>query len=307
MITPSPLELAQLVVKEFDRHSELSLDKMLTAVLRKLGEGRYKSEEIAFNVEDAVLRHLLSFEEESLPFRIRGKRLVGKERTGEIDDPDTVIAKMVHGLFPLLLDALVKLTPDEFEVACAASMLLSGACEMKALCTGDEGGIDFYGRIEVRQSSEGIPKGVIHTTILPRKLLILGQAKRYGLDTKVGREVIQQFHGQVVDCLKQYEGNTRPPSHRVPSSYYHRGELALGVFITTGSFTDAAVASAAGLGYEIIHGQKLAQFLCFKRVGIIEQGGNYVFDPQVFRAWLTNESQVVNATLPTLVAVNSRS
>jgi hypothetical protein len=84
----------------------------------------------------------------------------GKERTGEVDDPDTVVAKMVHGLAPQLLDTLVKLTPDEFEVACAASMMLSGACEMKALCTGDEGGIDFYGRIEIRQPSERIPKGV---------------------------------------------------------------------------------------------------------------------------------------------------
>ena len=307
MNTFSPRELAQLVVREFDRRSELSLDKMLTAVLRKLGENRYKSEEIAFNVEDAVLRHLLSFEEEALPFRIRGKRLVGKERTGEIDDPDTVIAKMVQGLAPLLLDALVKLTPDDFEIVCAASMLLSGACEMTALCTGDEGGIDFYGRIEVRQPSERIPKGVIYTTLLPRKLLILGQAKCYGLDARIGREAIQQFHGQVLDCLKQYEGNARPPGHRVPASYYQRGELVLGVFVTTASFTDTASASAAGLGYVLIPGQKLAQFLCFKHVGIIARGAKYVFDPQVFRAWLSNQARVVNAATSDLVSVNGAS
>jgi hypothetical protein len=235
MNTPSPRELAQLIVEEFDCRSELSLAKALIGVLRKLGESRYKSEELAFNVEDAVLRHLLSFEEESLPFRIRDKRLIGKERAGANDDPDTLVAKMVYGLAPLVLDALVKLTPDEFEVACAASMMLSGACEMTALCTGDEGGIDFYGRIEVRQPSERIPKGVIHTTILPRKLLVLGQAKCYSLDTRIGRDEIQKFYGQVFDCLKQYEGNARPPSHRVPASYYQRGELALGVFVTTAS------------------------------------------------------------------------
>lgn len=306
MNSSSPRDLAQLIVQGFDRRSELSLAKALTAVLRKLGESRYKSEEIAFNMEDAVLRHLRSFEEESLPFRIRDKRLIGKERTGEIDDPDTVVAKIVQGLAPVLLNELVKLTPDDFEVACTASMLLSGASEMKALCTGDEGGIDFYGRIEVRRPSESIPKGVIYTTILPRKLLILGQAKCYNLDARIGREAIQQFHGQVLDCLKKYEGNTRPPSHRVRASYYQRGELTLGVFITTASFTDTAVASAEGLGYVLIPGHKLAQFLCFKQVGIIEYGGKYLFDPQVFQSWLS-KARIVNAATPDLVAVNSAS
>src|SRR6266700_233182 len=192
MSSPTPRELADLIVKNFERRSELSLGKALTTVLRILGAGRFKSEEIALNVEDAVLRHLLNFEEESLPFRINGRRLVGKERTGEIDGAGTIIAKMVQGLAPHLLDALVRLTPDQFEIVCAASMLLSGACEMKSLCTGDEGGIDFYGRIEMRQPSDRIPKGVIYTTILQKKLLILGQAKRYSLDRKIGREDIQQ-------------------------------------------------------------------------------------------------------------------
>jgi len=297
MNTPSPRELAQLVVKEFDCRSELSLAKALTGVLRKLGESRNKSEEIAFGAEDAVLRHLLSLEEESLPFRIRDKRLIGKERAGANDDPDTLVAKMVYGLAPLVLDALVKLTPDDFEVACAASMMLSGASEMTALCTGDEGGIDFYGRIEVRQPSERVPKGVIHTTILPRKLLVLGQAKCYSLETRIGRDDIQKFHGQVLDCLKQYEGNTRPPSHRVPASYYQRGELALGVFVTTASFTDTALASAEGFGYVLIPGPKLAQFLCFKQVGIISPGGKYAFDPDVFRSWISHQARVVSAPL----------
>jgi len=176
---------------------------------------------------------------------------------------------------------------------------------MRALCTGDEGGIDFYGRIEVRQPSERIPKGVIYTTILPRKLLILGQAKRYSLNNRIGREDIQQFHGQVLDCLKQYAGNPRPPSHRVPTSYYQRGELTLGVFINTASFTDTAVASAEGLGYVLIPGEKLSQFLCFKQIGIIAHGGKYVFDPLLFRSWLSHQAYVLNAAPPNLAAVNA--
>jgi hypothetical protein len=209
-----------------------------------------------------------------------------------------------YGLAPQLLGALVKLAPEEFEIACAASMMLSGACEMTALCTGDEGGIDFYGRIEIRQPSGRVPKGVIHTTILPRKLLILGQAKCYGLDTRIGRDVIQQFHGQLSDCLTKYEGNARPPSHRVPASYYNRGEAALGVFVTTASFTETAAAAAEGFGYVLISGLKLAQFLCFKRVGIVDDGRKYEFHPQLFHSWLSNQARVVGVASPNLAAVN---
>jgi hypothetical protein len=64
----------------------MSLNRALTEALRNLGEGRYESEEIAFKLEDAVLQHLLSSEEEPLPFRLCGKRLVGKSRAGEIYD-----------------------------------------------------------------------------------------------------------------------------------------------------------------------------------------------------------------------------
>jgi hypothetical protein len=110
MSNPSPRELAQLIAQGFEQSSEMSLAKAITAELRKLGQGRYASEEIAFSVEDAVLRHLLSIEPEVLPFRIRGKRLIGKGRTGEIDDPDTIFARMVHGLAPKLLGELVKLS-----------------------------------------------------------------------------------------------------------------------------------------------------------------------------------------------------
>jgi hypothetical protein len=305
MSAPSPRELAELTVQGFDKSSELPLAKAITAVLRKLGEGKYRSEEIAFSVEDAVLRHLLTIEAEVLPFRIRGKHLIGKGRTGEIDDRDTVVAKTVHGLAPQLLDALVNLTPNEFEIACAAGMMLSGACEMTALCTGDEGGIDFYGRIEIRQPCERVPKGVIHTTILPRKLLILGQAKCYGLDTRIGRDDIQQFHGQILDCLTKYEGNARPPTHRVPASCYSRGEAALGVFVTTASFTGTAAAAAEGFGYVLIPGLNLAQFLCFKQVGLVDHGGKYEFDPQLFRSWLSNQARVVTAASPRLAAVNA--
>jgi|SRR5208337_4987561 len=45
---------------------------------------------------------------------------------------------------------------------------------------------------------------------------------------------------RILDCLKKYEGNERPPSHRVPDSYYRREEPCLGVFVTTAFFAETA-------------------------------------------------------------------
>lgn len=168
MIT-SPSELADRLVAGFDRHAEVRLDRALIKLLRNLGLERFKSEEIAWKVEDVVARLLRERQPEDLPFRLcdGGKRLVGKARIGVRDNAETAFAKNAEALASQLLNILLALTSDDFEVVSAASMVLSGAQEMKALCTCDEGGIDFYGRLPIRQPSALIPKGLVHTTLLP--------------------------------------------------------------------------------------------------------------------------------------------
>ena len=153
MTTPSPRELANRLVDNFDRSEAVSLDRALIELLRGSGLERFKSEETAWRLEKSVLRLLQERRPEELPFRIvgEGRRLVGKARASIHDDPDIAFAKNAERLSRLILDALLDLSPNDFEVVCAASMMLSGAHEMRALCTGDEGGIDFYGRLELRQ------------------------------------------------------------------------------------------------------------------------------------------------------------
>ena len=294
MITPSPRELADRLVAEFDRQAELRLDHALIALLRGIGLGPFKSEEVAWKVEHAVLKSLLERQPEDLPFRLcdGDRRLVGKARVGARDNPETAFARSAETLSGQLLNTLLDLTPNDFEIVCAASMVLSGAREMKALCTGDEGGIDFYGRLQVRPSSLLIPEGIIHTTLLPKDLLVLGQAKRYQRQTRVGRPDIQQFKGQVHDCLKKYEGNQRPPSHRVPDSYYLRDEPCLSVFITTASFAETASECVEASGIVLIHGIQLSHFLSFHRVGIVKDE-SIRFDQHEFDIWLADRRRLL--------------
>jgi len=163
---------------------------------------------------------------------------------------------------------------------------------MYALCTGDEGGIDFFGRLEVRPASAQIPPGILYTTILPKELLLLGQAKRYPKDKKFGRPDIQNFKGQVSDCLDKYAGNARPPSHRVPDSYYHAREPHLGIFVTTASFAETAIESSEASGIVLVAGVQIAQFLAFHRVGIVQHRDGFVFDEQAFSAWLNEQRRL---------------
>jgi hypothetical protein len=271
------------------------LDHALIELLCKSGLGRFGASESAWKVESSVLKLLEERPPEDLPFRLSdgGKRLVGKARISARDNPETIIARNVERLSNSLLKALLDLTPDDFEVVSAASIVLSGAREMKALCTGDEGGIDFYGRLEIRPPASIIPAGLMHTTVLPKELLVLGQAKRYQPDARVGRPDIQQFKGQLQDCLKKYEGNQRPPSHRVPDCYYERDEPFLGVFVTTASFAETASECVVASGIVLVAGTRLSQFLAFHRVGIVEDDVGYRFDEDEFSRWLAGQRDVL--------------
>jgi hypothetical protein len=291
VITLSPSELADRLVAGFDRHAEVRLDHALIKLLRSSGLEQFRSEEIAWKVEGVVARLLQERQPEDLPFRLcdGGKRLIGKARIGVRDNADTAFARNAEALSIQLLNTLLDLTPDDFEVVSAAGMALSGGQDMKALCTGDEGGIDFYGRLPIRQPSALIPRGILHTTLLPKELLVLGQAKLYQRHVRVGRPDIQLFKGQVQDCMKQYEGNQRPPSHRVPESYYDRDEPFLGVFVTTASFAETATACVEASGIVLIPGVKLSQFLAFHHVGIVHDEKGFRFDQSDFSLWLATQ------------------
>jgi hypothetical protein len=284
---------ARLANNQFDTFSTMKLDRALVNILRAEGVGKFRSEEVAFQMEDAVLRHLEKYSPQELPFLLKqgGKWLVGKSRLGQRDTPETIAARSAYTIAGDLLDALLNVTSTDFEVVCAASLLLAGACDMHALCTGDEGGIDCYGRLEIRQHSPRLILDIAYTNILPKKILLLGQAKRYARDARIGRPEIQLFKGQLDDCLKKYEGSRRPPTHRVPDSYYLRNEPFVGVFATTASFADTAEASTEASGIVLVGGVKLAQFLAFHQVGATTDENGPHFDDAAFSAWVAEQRE----------------
>lgn len=296
-MTINASELASTLIADFDRQSATSLDRALIKILRARGMKAHQADETAYGISSAVLRHLRSRAPEELPFRLcdDGRNLVGKGRASIRDNEATTLARSAEGLAEDLLDHLTKITPDEFEIVSAAAILLAGAKEMYALCTGDEGGVDCYGRLEIRPRSQLVAEGILHTTILPKELLVLGQAKRYRKDYVIGRPEIQKFKAQIADCLDKYEGNDLPPSHRVPDSYYYRREPHLGVFVTTATFAETARECTEASGVVLVTGIQLAQFLAFHGVGTIQSDGKYLFSEARFAEWLDLKAKLVTA------------
>lgn len=289
-------ELTDLLIQHFDRQGAMSVEHALSEALRAEGIAKGKAEAIACDEGANVLRELSRRRPEELPFRF-GKsdpqRLIGKERVTSRDTPETAHAKRVWAAAEPLLNHLTSISPDDFEVVCAACLVLTGGSEARALCTGDEGGIDFYGRLPVRGPDDAVPSGLVYTTLLPKALLVLGQAKRYPCDAKIGRPAIQLFKGQIDDCVKKYEGNQQPPSHRVPESFYDRGEPCLGVFVTTASFAETAESATAASGVHLVDGLRLAQFLVYHRVGVELGATGDRFSREAFSAWLSEKRQQV--------------
>lgn len=285
-------QLTDLLIQEFDRRSANKVEVFLAAILRATGLGKHTAEEVAFDMAHKVIRELRDRSPEDLPFRFAKRDpfwLVGKGRIGQADNPLTIATKRASGLWNELLDYLLMVDDYDFQFVCAGAMMLAEAEEMRVSPKGDEGGIDFYGRLMLRRPSNEVETGLMHTTILPRRLLVLGQAKRYKKDVRIGRPEIQQISAQFKDCIEKYEGNPRPPSHRVPESYYHRGEPWLGVCITTASFADTSEGAVSASGIVLVGGCQLSQFLAFHRIGLKGLNEQWSFSADKFEAWIKDQ------------------
>lgn len=99
-MTITARELAARLVAQFDKGSTTKLDRALINILRAEGLGKFRSEEIAFQMEDAVLRYLEKYPPQEVPFLLKnnGKRLVGKSRSGERDSPEMVAARRAYAI-----------------------------------------------------------------------------------------------------------------------------------------------------------------------------------------------------------------
>lgn len=285
----SVTQLAQYLIDDFVPTSVGRVDLLIAAALTSRDVPKWEAASEAEARASAVLAYLHSLDPKSLPFEFSlndDRRVIGKQRPRP-DEPDEATRARRHlHLTDAYLAALRELGPQDFEFACAAAMGLAGASEANAIGAGDEGGIDVYGRIPVRGPSHAIPDTVITSSILNRDLLFLGQCKCLAPGGTVSRDKVSQFHADVEACLAKYEGIERKPKHRVPDSFYRRGEACLKVVFTTGLFERGARGFAEHFDIILVDGRDLGQFLLYNQVALDDTDPD---DPRVdvraLRAW----------------------
>lgn len=300
MSSLSPADIARRLRRDFSPTASQSIEEAVETVLATDGLSRFEAASVALEIADTVLAHLRADPVKNLSFHFSadGRRLVGKarQRAGDADIAARVRARIGH-LNELRL-AVASLTPCEFERLSASLMLLYGATDAVAGCASGDGGIDVYGRIPVREYSDGLPTDLLGRLFLARRpVLFFGQCKSIGIEGGVGRPELAQFSADVASCLSQYAGAVKPPPHRVPAAYYARNEATLSLFFTTGGFSADAIGSDVALGIFLIDGLAIAEAMLFHAVGFVDTGSGPAVSPEKVREFAVG-SAAIYATSP---------
>lgn len=278
-------------MEAFDPTTSTSVEHSCDFVLRAHGVQFFAAATEASEKAPRVLAILRSKPPEELPFEFSddvSDRLVGKQRARAGDSPQTIAARQGFALAPHMLAAIYGSGDVAFEKVCAAIMRLSGATEAFASCASDDGGIDVYGRIPLGLNDDRVKSGILSTAIVQMSMFFLGQCKCYSPSEVIGPAQIREFYGSVEACRNKYEHNPKPPRHRVPDSYYKRGETSISILFSTGTFSEKAVAAAEADGIVLVTGRQIAQFLVHHRVVIIErEDGTLAVDGNALEAWAT--------------------
>lgn len=289
----APKELAKKIIASFDPRSSRKIGEALAEILQREGFGKYEAYIEADRLSLPVLSVLKETRLEELPFDFGlsdPMRLVGKARKRKSDTQETILVRELWRFSGQVLDAIYERDKSCFEILCAICLKLSGAREAYALCSRDEGGIDLFGRIPIGHELPGVVSGIVETNLLRGNILFLGQCKRYNPVSEVGPGEIRDFIGAVNDCLRQYEGNLKPPSHRVPKSYYGRGEPCIPIFMTTADYSEKSKTLAQSNQIKLINGKHISEFICSRKVGFVLEGDSYQFDKNLFYSWLQQKS-----------------
>lgn len=292
---PTAREIAEAVISGFDRTTTVKARDAVAQVLRGAGISRYEVFELADKMSPAVIDYFLNMRQEELPFRLGDSnptRLVGKLRIRFGESTETTEARNTAVFVDQMLKSLLALHHVKFEILSALCLRLAGADEAYALGTHDEGGIDFFGRIQIGARRQ-IESGLLESNLLQRErgVLFLGQCKRQ--QDHVGRPEIQKFSEAVRECVAKYKGNPRPPSQHVSYAFYEEGELCVPIFITTSSFTQPAFGAALSQSVFSITGRQLSEFLCSRMIGIKRKNEIYTFSEDALAEWIDSQSHFV--------------
>jgi hypothetical protein len=174
-------------------------------------------------------------------------------------------------------DALVGLSAPEFELACTTILRTLGSKEPFTSPLRDDGGIDFYGRLELKGRLDTIhPYGGFDGQT---GMWLIGQAKHYQkqpVQTAHLRELVGSIElARTGGAIHQWEGlNLRP------------FDATLHLIFTTGVFASGARQLLQRTGMLSMDGMQLATFLCDVGMGFAAEGGS--FDEGKFKSALTS-------------------
>jgi hypothetical protein len=288
----TPSDIARRILDGFNESDLVPLDIAIAEALIREGLDAYEADIEAARMLPRVLRVFQGLDPAQLPFEVTPRarpRLLGKARPRPADFPGDIEARVRRELIEPMWTALVNLTTREFEFLSASLMRLMGATDTHTTEPGDEGGIDIYGRLPIRVGRDALPGTPLRSNLLNRDIFFVGQAKRIGRENSIERPEIDKFAGQIKACLDKYEGNPHPPVHRVPGDYYTTGEVVLPVYLTAGSFSGGAVASAESRSIVLCDGRLIAEVLVAHSVALRRTSTGEFVDPAALREWAVSD------------------
>ncbi len=169
-------------------------------------------------------------------------------------------------------NALRAFRPREFEFACASVLKLLGCQDPHTTRHSADGGIDFYGRLELKGRLDSpFPYGGLDTR---GRVWLIGQAKHCP-NSELVPAVLREMIGTVElartgSALQEWPGLDLRPF-----------DASLILIFTTGEFGPGAQALLGKSGVLSMNGDQLATFLCDAGIGIDDKAGS--FDLASFR------------------------
>ena len=159
-----------------------------------------------------------------------------------------------------LLDRMLSLSPDEFEVLC--KVVLGDSLRTATLAVtppSQDGGIDIEGRLSYDWFAADF--GV--------------QVKRYGEGNRVGNDRVHRFAGALME-----------------------NDYALGTFVTTSSYTGPARETAERLPVKLVSGEDLTASMLDAEIGVQVIDGEYEIDAAFWQGVERSDERVPASEVP---------
>ena len=113
-------------------------------------------------------------------------------------EPDEREKRMKFRQVPQTMEAMIALSPTDFEILCGSLMTASGCTRVIVTQAQGDDGVDFLGHLPfgaIAPVTSGITVPPIRRLIGGLSFLVYGQAKRYAEDNKVGKEEVFELEG----------------------------------------------------------------------------------------------------------------